>query len=524
MSNKSDATTKFYMNQANKIVDVLSEILPKIYYSAFNDQFDVFMDNLWEKPDENHGPILDKMALESGETPEVLERINWNKLSKERKMEWLKRMDVQALLKALRFRPKSLDIFCEKNSLVKSKMINVLQAMINWRNYGVGHKTIFKYEKMDEKIFKLNILEPVWEFYDLLSRYYTIECDILHKTLQEIEIRMKYSETSIERLVKLSKKSEEKVREALKILKIYSDEDGKIKGEDEYKLAENIRRLSKKDSIQQVSNKSNDSSESTLFDKKRVLVILVSVIGLVAVTLLLINVINSFSYSTVPKVTGMNVEKASAELKKVDLKPIIKYEDKIGCEKNTVLKQDKQPNEKVKKDQEVHIYVCSGKVTVPNLNNKKMNQAKKIVVRNGLKPTIKKEFSSNVNKNRIISQQPKNGVRIDENSEVILTVSKGKEKIIVPDLTDKSTKSAKKVLKEKGLKVEVNQEYSSVVIKGRVTRTAPSKDSKVKKGNLVTIFISKGPEPVSNTNNYSKPSQSNNKKKSNKNKYPTITF
>ena len=76
MSNKTEATTKFYMDQANKIVDVLSEILPKIYYSAFNDQFDVFMNNLWEKPDENHGPILDKMALEAGETPEVLEKIN----------------------------------------------------------------------------------------------------------------------------------------------------------------------------------------------------------------------------------------------------------------------------------------------------------------------------------------------------------------------------------------------------------------------------------------------------------------
>ena len=262
---QTSASTKFYMDQANKIVDVLSEIIPTIYCDVFKDDFDIFMNGLWDAPDDTHPPIIDKSILKIGETTQSLEKIKWKSLSKEKQMEWLKRLDLQALLKALRFRPESLKLFCEKNSLVESKMANVLQSMINWRNYGVGHKSVFKYEQMDEALFKLNILEPVWEFSDLLSRYYGRECETLRRTLQDVEKRMKLPEISIDSLVKSSKKSEDIIREVLSILRIYVDNDGNIKGEDEKELTKIIKKLGNKEAI----NKKKKEAKRLAREKER---------------------------------------------------------------------------------------------------------------------------------------------------------------------------------------------------------------------------------------------------------------
>lgn len=277
------------MNQANKIVDVLSEIVPTIYYDVFKDDFSVFMFGLWEKTDEKHPPILDQSVLQTGESIQALKNTNWDALPKEKKMEWLKRMDLQALLKALRFRNKPLELFCEKNSLVKGKMISVLQAMINWRNYGVGHKSIYKYEQMDEKVFKLNILEPVWEFTDLLSRYYGKECGKLRKILQKIEIGMKLPDTSISRLVALSNKSENTVREVLSILKVEVGQDGTIKGEDEKELVDSIKRLSKKDSVQKKKKEEEKEDDKKWIDfLKSHKKIIIAIAGIIILLLLII--------------------------------------------------------------------------------------------------------------------------------------------------------------------------------------------------------------------------------------------
>ena len=269
MNNKNEATTRFYMDQGNKIVDILSNILPVIYFDVFHDDFNTFMYGLWRKTDDKFPPIIDQSIFGLGETIETLERTNWDSLSDEKKMEWLKRMDVQALLKALRFRPISLDIFCQKNSLVKSKMTNVLQAMINWRNYGVGHKSVYKYETMDETVFKLHILEPVWEFYDLLSRNYQKECETLRKTLLDIENRMTLPNTSVQELSKKTGKSEKVVLEVLSIMRVYVDEEGIIKGEDEKELVDSIKRLSKKSSVQKKQQEENDSEDDKSSNKKK---------------------------------------------------------------------------------------------------------------------------------------------------------------------------------------------------------------------------------------------------------------
>ncbi len=527
VSNQTSASTKFYMNQANKIVDVLSEIVPTIYYDVFKDDFNIFMYGLWNKPDDTHPPILEQSVLHVGESIQTLEQTNWNALSKEKQIEWLKRLDLQALLKSLRFRDISLDYFCEKNSLVKSKMTNVLQSMINWRNYGVGHKSVYKYEQMDESIFKLNILEPVWDFYDLLSRKYQVECEILRKTLREIEMRMKYPSTNVERLSKMSHKSEQTVRSTLETLKIYVDAEGNIKGEIEENLVTNIKRLAKKEvkkeSKQEQKQKNVEISKKRNSKTKMVLSITACAVIFIIAIILGISTFNNSRFTKVPNVVRASVNKAKDLLEENDLKVKVKYIDKLGETKGIVLSQSEKSNKKVKKDQTVVIEVCSGLVKVPNVKGKNIKEASKILKKSHLEAVKKEIFSEKIKKGIVMSQSVKDGDKADENSKIKVIVSKGKDRIVIPNIEGKSYKEAKNIIKQKGLKTKKVKEYSSYISRNKIISTSPSAGKKVKRGAEISIVVSKGENPnsVRSSNSYSSSSISSNNNRVTKHKKNT---
>ena len=75
----------------------------------------------------------------------------------------------------------------------------------------------------------------------------------------------------------------------------------------------------------------------------------------------------------------------------------------------------------------------------------------------------------------------------------------GNASVEVPNVVGKTGVEATKILEDKGLKVEVGEaEASSTVAEGSVVKQTPEgkKDNKLKKGEKVTIILSKGPESV----------------------------
>ncbi len=237
------------MDNANSFVDILTELLSTVYLKTFENDFDVFMDDLWVKPNDTTPAILDSKVLNKNEKIESLEKTDWKNLKKEQQSEWYKRMDLQTLLKALRFRNNSMQMFCEKNGMNKDEADQVFSKMINWRNYGVGHRTVYKYEKMNEKTFKEIVLEPVWQIHDMLSRYNEKECKNLKKQLLEVERKISYPEITIEALKNETGYSEEELREELAKIKVFVGKDGSIKGEEKDELVNRIERLSRKKSL-----------------------------------------------------------------------------------------------------------------------------------------------------------------------------------------------------------------------------------------------------------------------------------
>ena len=117
------------------------------------------------------------------------------------------------------------------------------------------------------------------------------------------------------------------------------------------------------------------------------------------------------------------------------------------------------------------------------------DEAKKVLEDAGLKKgKVSKGYSDSVAKGNIISSSPIAGASgYYKGDSVDLTVSKGPEKVTVPDVTGKSQDEAKKVLEDAGLKVEVNKRLGGPF--GTVRSTDPAPGSSVKPDSKVTINI-----------------------------------
>ncbi|MBD7967856.1 Stk1 family PASTA domain-containing Ser/Thr kinase [Paenibacillus gallinarum] len=112
---------------------------------------------------------------------------------------------------------------------------------------------------------------------------------------------------------------------------------------------------------------------------------------------------------------------------------------------------------------------------------------------------IKKEesFSDEV-VGTVISQSIAPGAEFDpDTAEIVLTVSKGPELILMPDLINKSRSEAEKLIKDNNLKLaEVKEESSFQVEKGKVTQQWPvDAGSSIAPGTEITIYVSTGYSP-----------------------------
>lgn len=137
-------------------------------------------------------------------------------------------------------------------------------------------------------------------------------------------------------------------------------------------------------------------------------------------------------------------------------------------------------------------------LTVPNLVNMTLEEAQSEVEKEGLSLSVKsEEYSSEVDKNCIISQTPEGGsTNIKKGDTINVVVSKGANEASVPNVVGITLTNAKKVIEENKLKVgTVKYEYSSVYKEGTVLSQSPSSgSSSVQEGDEIDLYVSKGPE------------------------------
>ena len=136
-------------------------------------------------------------------------------------------------------------------------------------------------------------------------------------------------------------------------------------------------------------------------------------------------------------------------------------------------------------------------VTVPDLRNQGQLEAESALKEGRLKSgEITEEYSTDVAKGNVISQEPAAGESVNPNSAVNLVISKGEELFAVPQVKGKSESDAKAALKKASLKASVSTEYSSSVAKGKVISQSKKAGIKLSKGTTVKLVVSKGKKPA----------------------------
>lgn len=145
-------------------------------------------------------------------------------------------------------------------------------------------------------------------------------------------------------------------------------------------------------------------------------------------------------------------------------------------------------------------YISSGQFTkVPNLLGKTEAEAKSRLSAAGLGvKRVDRKFSAAFDKGTVMNTDPAGGKRIRGNGAVTLTISRGPEVVVVPDLKGKPLQAAKAELTSVGLTPgAVTQAFSQDVAQGSVISTDPAGGQKRSLDTLVAMVVSKGrPVPV----------------------------
>jgi len=142
------------------------------------------------------------------------------------------------------------------------------------------------------------------------------------------------------------------------------------------------------------------------------------------------------------------------------------------------------------------------KISIPSLAGMTQAQAREAVGALGLKIDVtEKVFSEDVPIGKVITSDPAGGGRVAIAGTVHLILSKGKERIKVPEIAGLTIEDATKALESAKLKVgRVTEKFSASQEAGLVIDGSPVIGTDVRKESMVDLIISKGLEQIALTN------------------------
>ena len=201
----------------------------------------------------------------------------------------------------------------------------------------------------------------------------------------------------------------------------------------------------------------------------------------------------------VPDITGQTKEDAKYRLEqegfKVDFTE--SFHDTVASGK--VIKTSPDVGTEQAEGTTIFLTISKGKekknTTVPGVVNTTRENAEVALKNAGLSVGSTTEaFSDTVAAGNVISQSIAKDTSVEEGVTVDLVISKGPEKVTMPNLWGNPKDRAVEKLAALGLSVEVYEEYDDST-EGRVFKTSPAADEKVAPGSMVQIYLSKGPKP-----------------------------
>ena len=152
----------------------------------------------------------------------------------------------------------------------------------------------------------------------------------------------------------------------------------------------------------------------------------------------------------------------------------------------------------------VYGYFMSPNNGVPDFVGMKDEKAIGILKEKEIQYKIHRYYNDDFDKGKIYKQSPKSRTEVNEDTKVVLYVSKGKDtRVGMPSLLNLKKSEATESLDKLNLKYTIKKKYSTKYKKGRVCKQSKKTGAKVKAGTTVTVWISKGAKPKKQTTNNS---------------------
>jgi eukaryotic-like serine/threonine-protein kinase len=210
---------------------------------------------------------------------------------------------------------------------------------------------------------------------------------------------------------------------------------------------------------------------------------------------------------TIPDVSGMEADEAIAKIESAGLlvdEEIESTHEEI--EEGKVIKTNPEEGSTVKEETGVTLYISIGKEKfgLSDYTGRKYDDVMRFLENQNFKDIKITEVFDDSDPGTILSQNPENGEEVvPEDTILEFEVSKGQEKIILKDLTQSNTKGAQDYVDSVGLTLDASeQKYDDTIPAGNIISQTPPPGTEMKKGDRVSVVISKGkeekpPKPVS---------------------------
>lgn len=197
----------------------------------------------------------------------------------------------------------------------------------------------------------------------------------------------------------------------------------------------------------------------------------------------------------VPDVKNMPLEEAIAEIEKAGF--VVGEQKELNHEEieaGLIIESTPRAGLEKIKGTEIELVISIGKLPseMPDYKGSQIEQVKPLL--EGYNDYEVKSSYSDATEGEIIDQSPAAGTEIfAEETDVVLTVSKGKEPITVISLTNFNEAERKDYERTSGFKVKVVEErYSDTVAAGHVIQQSPTAGKPLENGGTIEVVISKG--------------------------------
>lgn len=172
-----------------------------------------------------------------------------------------------------------------------------------------------------------------------------------------------------------------------------------------------------------------------------------------------------------------------------------KYDEASTLEEGTVLEQNPEASEKIKKGSKITLTIAQkdGVVIDASVIGMTESDAKNYFISRGVMATIIPEFSETVQPGIVIRTDPQVGSSVKVGGQVTVYIATDKqESVKVPQLEGCSKEVAEQLLKAADLEVGTVTEVDSALEKGMVVTQSIAKDTEVPLGTKIDFSISNG--------------------------------